>query len=50
MDQIFGPISVKQIDVTAVYENAAKPEWATMRLQFECPSETVEALGGTPIR
>ena len=46
MDQIFGPVSVKEIDVTAVYENAAKPEWATMRLQFECPSEVVEAFGG----
>ena len=39
MDQIFGPTSVKEIDVTAVYENAAKPEWVTMRLQFECPAE-----------
>ena len=39
MDQIFGPTAVKEIDVTAVYENAAKPEWVTMRLQFECPAE-----------
>lgn len=39
MDQIFGPIVVKEIDVTAVYENAAKPEWVTMHLQFECPAE-----------
>jgi hypothetical protein len=45
MEQMLGPISVKQIDVTAVYENAAKPEWVTMRLQFECPSPFVEAKG-----
>lgn len=38
VDQILGPITVREIDVTAVYENAAKPEWVTMRLQFECPS------------
>lgn len=41
MDQIFGPIAVKEMDVTAVYENAAKPEWVTMRIQFECPAEFV---------
>ena len=40
MDQIFGPTTVKEIDVTAVYENAAKPEWVTLRLQFECPSQS----------
>ncbi|MDY6946160.1 MAG: hypothetical protein SXG53_10600, partial [Pseudomonadota bacterium] len=39
MDRTWGPTSVKEIDVTAVYENAAKPEWVTLRLQFECPSE-----------
>jgi hypothetical protein len=39
MDQIMGPTGVKEIDVTAVYENAAKPEWVTLRLQFECPSD-----------
>ncbi|HEY5807297.1 MAG TPA: hypothetical protein VIT67_04990 [Povalibacter sp.] len=44
MDQILGPISVKEIDVTAVYENAAKPEWVTLRLQFECPSELAGEL------
>jgi hypothetical protein len=46
MDQILGPISVKEIDVTAVYENAAKPEWVTLRLQFECPSELADELVG----
>jgi hypothetical protein len=50
MNQIFGPISVREIDVTAVYEHAAKPEWVTMRLQFECPSEVAEALGGKPAK
>lgn len=36
MNMIFGPLSVKELDVTAVYENAAKPEYVVMRLQFEC--------------
>jgi hypothetical protein len=44
VDRIFGPVSVKEIDVTAVYENAAKPEWVTLRLQFECPSELAGEL------
>ena len=43
MDRIMGPTSVKEIDVTAVYEHAAKPEWVTLRLQFECPSELADA-------
>ncbi len=33
---LLGPYSVKEIVVTAVYENAAKPEWVTLNLQFEC--------------
>lgn len=36
MNMIFGPFSVKELDVTAVYENAAKPEYVVMHLQFEC--------------
>ena len=36
MNMIFGPISIKELDVTAVYENVAKPEYVVMRLQFEC--------------
>lgn len=36
VDQMFGPTSIKEIDVTAVYEHAVKPEWVTMRMQFEC--------------
>jgi len=46
MDQILGPISVREIDLTAVYEHAAKPEWVTMRLQFECPSAFAFAMEG----
>ena len=34
-----GPIEIKQIDVTVIYENAQQPEWAEMRLQFECISK-----------
>jgi hypothetical protein len=44
MDRILGPISVKESDVTAVYESAAKPEWVTLRLQFECPSDLAGEL------
>jgi hypothetical protein len=35
-DALLGPYSVKEIMLTAVYENAAKPEWVTLNLQFEC--------------
>jgi hypothetical protein len=37
-DQIGGAIDMKQLDVTIIHENAAKPEWTRKRLQFECPS------------
>ncbi len=33
-----GPIEIREIDVTAVYENADKPEFVHMKLQFECPN------------
>jgi hypothetical protein len=38
LDQLGGAIEIKQLDVTIVHENAAKPEWTIKRLQFECPS------------
>jgi hypothetical protein len=34
-----GSIEIKQLDVTVIYENAQQPEWAEMRLQFECISK-----------
>ena len=36
---LMGPIEIKQMDVTVIYENAQQPEWAEMRLQFECVSK-----------
>lgn len=33
---VFGPIEIREIDVTAVYENANKPEFVRMKLQFQC--------------
>ncbi len=35
-DQVMGPTKIHQIDVTAVYENANKPEFVHMKLQFQC--------------
>lgn len=40
-----GPIEIKQLDVTVIHENAAKPEWTMLRLQFECPSMYALATG-----
>lgn len=37
-DQVMGTTEIREIDVTAVYENANKPEFVHMKLQFECPS------------
>ena len=44
-DQLMGQIEVKQLDVTVIHENAAKPEWTMMRVQFECPSMLSIATG-----
>lgn len=35
-DQVMGPTEIREIDVTAVYENASKPEFVRMKLQFQC--------------
>lgn len=40
-NQVGGPTEIREIDVTAVYENVDKPELAHMKLQFECPSHTL---------
>lgn len=37
-DQMMGLVEIRQIDVTAVYENASKPEFVHMKLQFQCPN------------
>ena len=36
MDKILGPMTVKQLDTTIVYESADKTEFSELRLQFEC--------------
>ncbi len=36
MDKVLGPMHVKQLDTTVVYENPDKPEFSGLRLQFEC--------------
>jgi len=35
-DKLLGPIAVRQLDTTVVYESAGKPEFSALRLQFEC--------------
>lgn len=35
-DQVMGPTEIREIGVTAVYENANKPEFVHMKLQFQC--------------
>jgi len=37
-DKLGGATEIKEIDVTAVYENPNKPEFVHMKLQFECPN------------
>ena len=37
-DQLGGDVEVREIAVTAVYENANKPEFVHMKLQFQCPN------------
>lgn len=38
MDAILGPVSIYEIEVIAVYEDVSRPDWAAMKLQFECPA------------
>lgn len=35
-DKLLGPLMVRQLDTTVVYESAEKPEFGSLRLQFEC--------------
>lgn len=37
-DQLTGPMEIREIDVTAVYESEKRPEFVHMKLQFQCPA------------
>lgn len=37
-ENILGPVAVKELAINTIYENAQKPEFASLNLQFECPS------------
>lgn len=37
-EMITAPTEIREIDVTAVYESATKPEFVHMKLQFQCSS------------
>lgn len=37
-DQLMQATEIKELDVTAVYEHARKPEFVVMKLQFQCPA------------
>jgi hypothetical protein len=39
LNMFMGPVEIRQMDVAVIYENAQQPEWAEMRLQFECISK-----------
>ena len=36
VDKLFGPMRVKQLETTVVYESPDKPEFSSLMLQFEC--------------
>lgn len=48
-DQIMGPTEIREIDVTAVYESAKKPEFVHMKLQFQCPNSLAMAMAGIKV-
>jgi hypothetical protein len=39
INQIGGPITIKRMNTTIVFENAAKPEFTVLFLEFECPPD-----------
>lgn len=39
INNLLGATAVKELAVTTIYENAQKPEMASMNIRFECPSE-----------
>lgn len=50
MDQILGPITVKELSVDTIYESAQKPEMAHLNIQFECPSAFSRIEKGNKIK
>lgn len=48
VDQIFGPIEIRELQITAVYEHLDKPEWVFMNMWFQCrPQVIVDLKKGT---
>lgn len=43
-DQIFGPVEMRELQTTAIYEHPNKPEWVTMNLWFKCPRQEIVDL------
>lgn len=39
MEAMMGSTSIREIEVFGLYENAGKPDWSVLKLQFECPAE-----------
>ncbi|TQM06541.1 hypothetical protein FB548_2913 [Pseudoxanthomonas sp. 3HH-4] len=39
MDAMLGSTSIREIEVFGLYENAGKPDWTVLKLQFECPAD-----------
>jgi hypothetical protein len=48
VSQIFGPVEIRELQITAVYEHLEKPEWMYMNMWFECkPQIIVDLKKGT---
>ncbi|MBC3831215.1 hypothetical protein H8K33_06830 [Undibacterium amnicola] len=48
VDQIFGPIEIRELQLTAVYEHLDKPEWVYMNMWFQCrPQVIIDSEKGT---
>ena len=43
MEAMLEPTSIREIEVFGLYENAGKPDWSVLKLQFECPVEPIPA-------
>jgi hypothetical protein len=41
VNQMFGPIEIRELEITAVYEHLNKPEWVTMYMWFQCRPQTI---------
>lgn len=52
ISEIGGPKTIKEMNTTIVFENAAKPEFSMLVLQFECPPDPVinEKTNKIPIK